>query len=140
MAMEPRLTTVLLLDDAPAIRLLLRRTLEPRPLRFVEAADANTAWGLIAVERPALVIMEMRLHGADPLDICRALRRRGDATTRVLVLTTMTAESELRRALEAGADAVMSKPFRPVLLLATVERLLDSPANDARRIVAPGTP
>lgn len=129
-----RAATVLLLDDAPAIRLLLRRTLEPQGLRVLEAADANTAWGLIAVERPALLILEMRLYGADPLELCRALRRdRRTAAMRVLVLTTVTAEHELDRALEAGVDAVMTKPFRPLQLLATVDHLLEGRRAGARR-------
>src|SRR5438094_964803 len=117
--------TILVLDDSAAIRLLVRRTLEARPSRVIEASGADEAWALMAVERPSLVLMEQRLAGSDPLEIPRALRRdRRLAGTRVLVLTTMAGEEGRRRALEAGADVVMSKPFHPAELLAAVDFLL----------------
>jgi len=139
MGRAPRVPTVLVLDDVPAIRLLLRQTLEARPLRVVEAGDVNIAWGLIAVERPALIIMEPRILGPDPLELCRALRRDpATASTRVLVLTTATAEADLRRARDAGADAIMTKPFRPIRLLAMVDCLL-APHPDVQRRASSGS-
>ena len=117
--------TILLLDDSRAIRQLLRRTPETRPYRVIEASSANQAWALLAVERPALVLMEMRLAGPDPLEICRTLRRDERLPqTRILVLTTMAGDEGRRRALEAGADEVMAKPFHPAQLVASVDRLV----------------
>ncbi len=126
---EPPIT-VLLLDESASIRLLLRRTLEARPYRIVEAETVDEAWAQIALERPALIIMEIRLPGTNPLELCRAVRRdERRAATRILVLTTMAGEDDQTRALAAGADAVMAKPFRPAQLLALIDRLLGTQTN-----------
>ena len=122
--------TALLVDEAQPIRLLLRNTLEARPLRLIEASTVSEAWALILVERPALVITEMWLPGEDPLEFCRVLKRKAEtAGTRVVVLTTMAGEQNHGRAVAAGADEVVTKPFRPAQLLAIVDRLLDWPAG-----------
>ena len=126
--------TVLLVDESASIRMLLRLTLETQPFRVVEASDTNQAWALIAVERPALMILEPRLPGPDPLELCRALRRAArTAATRIVILTTLVGEDNRHRALAAGADLVLTKPFRPLELLAEVERLLAPPPGRRRQ-------
>jgi DNA-binding response OmpR family regulator len=129
-----RISTVLVLDDTAAIRFLLRRTLEIGPYRVVEAATVDEAWAQIAVERPAVVIMELRLYDADPLEIARSVRRAPAAQRpRLLALTTMASEEDRARALAAGVDAVMFKPFRPLELLELVNGLTTQSHATRRR-------
>src|SRR3954466_10847439 len=133
-------TTVLVLDDTPAIRFLLRRTLEIGAYRVVEAATVDEAWALIAVERPAVVILEPRLYDADPLEIARARRRAPAAThrPRLLALTTMASESDRDLALAAGVDEVRFKPFRPLELLEVVNELVGRGRDDGLRRAGDG--
>jgi DNA-binding response OmpR family regulator len=129
-----RNSTVLVLDDTAAIRFLLRRTLEIGLYRVVEAATVDEAWAQIAVERPGVVIMELRLYDADPLDIARGVRRAPAAQRPwLLALTTMASDDDRDRALAAGVDEVMFKPFRPLELLERVEHLLGRGQPDRRR-------
>ncbi len=117
--------TALLIDPEPRIRQLLRFALEAHGYRIMEAGTANEARGWIALERPTLVLLELRLPDGDALDICRTLRR--DTRTSnavVLAMTTLGGDEQQRWALQAGADAVVLKPFRPGHLLALVGQLL----------------
>ena len=125
--MEPMagfLATVLICDDEPSLRELIRVSLDG-PYRFVEADDGESSLALARSERPDVVILDMMMPRRSGLEVLTALRQEKElADTPVIVLTAQPATRE--QALQAGADVVMVKPFEPEQIAAAVEEVLAS--------------
>jgi CheY-like chemotaxis protein len=104
---------VLIVDDDPATRLLLKATLESLPLscRIYEAADGDAAIQLARRSRPDLALIDIVLpgSGASGVMVCRELCR--DSRTKVVVISGQATESIIQAALAAGAIAFVRKPF-----------------------------
>lgn len=110
------MTRVLIVDDEPAIRRLLRGALERAGHEVVEAADASVA--LNAAKPPvALVLLDLGLPGRDGLELVPLLKARDLA---VIVVTARDATDEKVAALDLGADDYVTKPFDTEELLARV--------------------
>jgi two-component system OmpR family response regulator/two-component system alkaline phosphatase synthesis response regulator PhoP len=117
--------TVLIVDDEPAILELVRFTLEDDRVRVLEASDGPAALELAHAERPALILLDVRMPHLDGIEVCRRLR--ADSTlgsTRIVMLTAADQEADRARGLAAGADEYLSKPFSPLALLALVRSIL----------------
>jgi ribonuclease P protein subunit RPR2 len=115
---------ILLVDDEPALRELLRVTFESAHLSVVEAASGEEALAELACGPPDAVVLDLRLPGIDGASLCRRLRDEDDTRgLPIVVLSGADDEAELERARRAGADEVVRKPFSPLELLALVERL-----------------
>lgn len=120
---------ILLVDDEPALRELLRVTFEGASIDVVEAASGEEALALLGGDLPDAVVLDLRLPGIGGADLCRRLRR-DDATREIPIVVLSGGDSdELERACKAGADEVIGKPFSPLELLFVVERLT---GRDAR--------
>jgi len=118
---SPRL---LIVEDDPVLRALLRTTLEVTDAAIAEAGAFASARVAIAAGRPDVVVLDPGLPDGDGLELCRELKAGPDAAgTAVLVLTGHDDQAE-DDAREAGADAFLHKPFSPLELLACVGRLL----------------
>jgi DNA-binding response OmpR family regulator len=116
------LATVLICDDEPALRELIRISLDG-PYEFVEADDGEESLELARSVRPDVIILDMMMPKRNGLEVLTELRREEDlANTRVIVLTAQPAARE--QALHAGADIVMVKPFEPEQIAAAVEEVL----------------
>ena len=117
--------TVLVADDEPAARRLLRRILEPAGYRVVEAATGREALALADAERPDLLILDITLPDMDGVDICRRIKS-DPAThlTPVIHITGLTTREHRLRALDAGSDEFVGKPFDIEELLLRVRSLL----------------
>jgi two-component system, OmpR family, alkaline phosphatase synthesis response regulator PhoP len=116
------LATVLICDDEPSLRELIRISLDG-PYRFLEADDGEESLQLALSERPDVVILDMMMPRRSGLEVLSALRREEDlADTRVIVLTAQPATRE--QALREGADVVMVKPFEPGQIAAAVVEVL----------------
>ena len=122
MQMAGFLATVLICDDEPALRELIRISLDG-PYEFVEADDGEESLELARSVRPDVIILDMMMPRRSGLEVLTELRRDEDlANTRVIVLTAQPATRE--QALRAGADVVMVKPFEPGQIAAAVEEVL----------------
>jgi DNA-binding response OmpR family regulator len=121
-AMAGFLATVLICDDEPSLRELIRISLDG-PYRFVEADDGDTSLEIARRERPDIVILDMMMPRRSGLEVLSALRQETDlADIPVIVLTAQPATRD--QALRAGADRVMVKPFEPEQIAAAVEEVL----------------
>jgi DNA-binding response OmpR family regulator len=121
---------VLIVDDDDVIRSLLRVTLPDEGYDLVEAQDGDQALQISDARRPALVLLDWRMPGISGEDVLTALKQRHPDIP-VIVLTAEPEAKVRAQAESLGADIFMAKPFSPLQLLATVERLLpDRPLDE----------
>ena len=121
-APEADTATILVCDDDPSLRELVRAVLGPR-YRFVEAADGAEALSLAREDRPDLIVLDVMLPGRSGIEVLEELRTDVDLTMIPVVVITAWSHAELD-AQVAGADRFVSKPFDPDELSSAVEELL----------------
>ena len=114
---------ILLVDDDPGLRLLLRTTLAADEYAIEEAASAEEATPIARFWRPSLVVLDVNLQGTSGLTLCRELKQNQIfGSPCVIVLTGgETSDEEARN---AGADTLIRKPFGPLDLLEAIDRVL----------------
>ena len=118
--------TILVVDDEPAIRALVRAALSEHGYRVLEAADGAQALRLALSERPDLVLLDVALPGMSGLEVSRRLREdSGTASTPILLLTGLAPETW---PVEGRFDAqgLVQKPFSPQGLVRQVAEALAS--------------
>jgi len=120
---------ILVVDDDAKIVRLVRTYLEREGYRVVEAADGKSALAAIALEAPALVVLDLMLPEVDGLSITRAVRR--NDRTPILMLSARGTTEDRIAGLEAGADDYLPKPFSPAELVIRIKRILDRSAGFA---------
>jgi two-component system, OmpR family, response regulator MprA len=114
---------VLVVDDDPAVRESLRRSLAFNGYEVELAADGEQALRAIADSRPDAVVLDVMMPNLDGLATCRALRAAGDDVP-VLMLTARDEVADRVAGLDAGADDYLPKPFALEELLARLRALL----------------
>ena len=116
------LATVLICDDEPSLRELIRISLVG-PYEIAEADDGERSLELARLMRPDVMILDMMMPRLSGLEVLNAVRQDAQLSgTRVIVLTAQPATRE--HALRAGADIVMVKPFEPEEISNAVEEVL----------------
>jgi two-component system KDP operon response regulator KdpE len=126
--------TILVVDDERPIRRALEVTLAKVGYVVETAADGAGALTAAALTPPDLVILDLMLPDADGADVCRQLR--DWMTAPILLISAVGEEQEKIRALDAGADDYLTKPFGIGELLARVRALL---RRSARSVVGEQT-
>jgi two-component system chemotaxis response regulator CheY len=123
--------SVLIADDDEFIRRLVVTTLEDvSGVRLVEARDGREAIDVASRERPALILLDVAMPSMDGIEACRRLRSSPETSaTPIVMLTAHAAEGDETRALEAGADRYLTKPFSPLDLLRIVDELPGVPGD-----------
>ena len=115
-------TRILVVDDERPIRRALEVTLAKAGYAVSTAIDASEALTQAALQPPDLVILDLMLPDADGADVCRQLRDWMQAP--ILLISAVGEEQDKIRALDAGADDYLTKPFGIGELLARVRALL----------------
>ena len=115
--------TILIVDDEPPIRRLLRTSLASQGFQVSEAADGRSALAEIDRSPPDLVLLDLGLPDIDGLDVIRALRAGGNAVP-ILVLSSRSDEKGKVDALDLGADDYVTKPFGTAELFARIRAAL----------------
>ena len=117
---------IALIEDDPGIRTVIRLALKGAGFASVcEAANGADGLALVLWEKPALVILDLMLPGMDGLAVCSAIRRTPSvAGTPIVMLTARSAEEDVVRGLELGADDYITKPFSKAILIARVKAAL----------------
>ncbi|MES2336838.1 MAG: response regulator [Pseudomonadota bacterium] len=114
--------TVLIIEDDPHIRRLLRGALARAGHVVVEAATARDGVSLAASEKPAVVLLDLGLPDRDGLELIQLLRERTNAT--IIVVSAREDTDEKVAALDLGADDYITKPFDTDELLARIRTAL----------------
>ncbi|MBR4616885.1 MAG: response regulator, partial [Kiritimatiellae bacterium] len=117
---------IVLIEDDPGIRTVIRLALKGAGLTSIfEAGNGTDGLALVQREKPALVILDLMLPGMDGLAVCSAIRRNPSVSgTPIVMLTARTAEEDVVRGLELGADDYITKPFSKAILVARVKAAL----------------
>jgi DNA-binding response OmpR family regulator len=125
MAREHDKVTVLVVEDEPDLREVIRYNLEREGFRILETEDGEEGLDLLREQLPDLVLLDIMLPGLDGIEICRSIKY--DPHTRnipVIMVTARGDESDIVLGLGVGADDYIIKPFRPRELVARVRAVL----------------
>ncbi|MDA8202648.1 MAG: response regulator transcription factor [Chloroflexi bacterium] len=125
---------ILVVDDDPKIRAVVRRGLAYEGYRVVEAASGEDGLDKAREHLPDLVILDVMMPGLSGLEVTRRLRSSGDAVA-ILMLTARDEVRDRVEGLETGADDYLVKPFNFEELLARVHALLRRRAAPAGEIL-----
>jgi two-component system KDP operon response regulator KdpE len=131
---------ILVVDDDPQIRRVMKATLVGHSYEVIEARTGEDALEKVPHEMPNLILLDMNMPGIGGLETCRALR--GGSDIPVIILSVRNTEKDKVAALDAGADDYVTKPFSIEELLARIRAALrrspSSPDGGPRSFSAPG--
>src|ERR1700692_2601964 len=119
--------TILVVDDEPQIRRVMRTTLSSNGYTVIEARSGEEALEMLRKERPELVLLDVNMPGMSGLETCREIRDHSDVA--IIMLTVRNTEHDKVLALDAGADDYVVKPFGMEELLARIRAALRRTAS-----------
>ena len=121
--------TVLVIDDEPQIRRVVRNAVRDLDERIVEASTGQEGIDLAAAERPSVIVLDLGLPDRSGLEVCRDLRAFTAAP--IIVLSARHSDADKVALLDAGADDYVTKPFSPAELQARIRARLRRATNEA---------
>lgn len=117
--------TVLVVDDEPMTRKLLRLMLTRANYEVLEAADGREALDMVAHHNPDAVLLDVMMPGMNGYAVCMRLRSQAKTAQLPIIMLSARGDNEgIRRALEVGATQFMNKPIVPLVLLEQLEKAL----------------
>ena len=127
------MTRILIVEDQPDIRKLIRMTLEFGEYELLEADNGADGLNTAIAARPDLVLLDVMMPGElDGFQVCERIKARPDLKhIKVVMLTARGQQTDLNAGEKAGANAYLTKPFSPLELIDTVDRLVEDRAQAA---------
>jgi two-component system phosphate regulon response regulator PhoB len=122
-------TRILVVEDHPTMRDAMRLVLEGEGVSIDEASDGETALDMVRADPPDLVFLDLNIPGVSGTDVLRALKDDPATSDVSVIIVTATGEEGRERVIRLGADEYFTKPFSPLALLGTVERVLERRAS-----------
>ncbi|MDO9107089.1 MAG: response regulator [Methylovulum sp.] len=117
-------TTLLIVDDNPDIRDLLRLTFSDGNYQLFEAENGSEALDIILKEKPDIILLDIMMPGEiDGLAVCDFVKSSMLKRSRIILLSAKSQQEDFKKGYEAGADIYVAKPFSPIALLELVENL-----------------
>jgi CheY-like chemotaxis protein len=117
----------LIVDDQPDIRKLILMTMESEEFELHEADNGVDALRIAQSLRPSVVLLDVMMPGGlDGYQVCEKIKADAQlkGTTKVILLTARGQRTDIERGQAVGCDAYLIKPFSPIELLDTVDRLV----------------
>lgn len=125
---------ILIVDDSPTIRKMVRASLQGVAAEFIEASTGLEAIEQLAVSRVQLIVLDLNMPDMHGIDVLKFVRRNAHyRSLPIIVLTTRGDEASREAAKQAGATQYMTKPFAPPALSRTVQDLLDATVDASPR-------
>lgn len=119
------MATILVVDDEPDIREVMRFALENAEFQVIEAGHADEARRLLAHETPDLILLDWMLPGRSGLELAQQLKQSAKTRTIPIIMVSARGEEEDRiKGLDTGADDYIAKPFSPREMVARVNAVL----------------
>ena len=112
---------ILIVDDEPDIREILRYNLEKAGFNVTEATSGDDALNKLSKDLD-LAILDIMMPGKDGYQVCKKIREQGN-TLHIIFLTAMDREFDEVRGLEVGGDDYVKKPFSPKMLIARINAI-----------------
>ncbi|MCA9917984.1 MAG: response regulator [Anaerolineales bacterium] len=123
-------TSILLVDDEPNLRQLLRHMLEIGGYQVVEAEDGLDALDRLTEMTPDVMILDVMMPNLDGVTLCKQLRASARfATLPIVMLSGKTQYKAVQEGLAAGANRYLCKPITVDELIQTVREILSAPAT-----------
>ena len=125
--LSPPPVRVLVVDDEDSVRAWLAEEIKAAHPDFeiLEASDGYSAGEIVALSKPDVVILDLRMPGMDGFEVCRRIKSREETKEiSVIAITAHPSDEAQRRILEAGATAYLAKPLDIEALLTEVESAL----------------
>lgn len=123
------MSKILVVDDEPKIRFIVRKMLEKEGHKVAEAKDGAECLEMVKAERPDLILLDVMMPGMDGWDVCRRIKT--DEATKTITVAMLTVKSKdedkVKSFDEALADWHVVKPFTGKTLSRTVQWLLERP-------------
>jgi two-component system KDP operon response regulator KdpE len=131
---------ILVVDDDPRLIRLVREVLSAAGYDVLTRVEGQAAIEAVAVEQPALVVLDILLNDVDGYHVCRRVREFSDVP--IIMLTAKVTESDMLAGFECGADDYITKPFSSKELLARVRAVLkraqQTPSTQAQAQIVSG--
>lgn len=115
---------ILVIDDEAEVRNAIRRVLLPTGYTIINASDGFQAGVKILSEKPDLVTLDLSMPGLDGYEVLQFIRQQPETAHIKIVVVSGLADAGLKKALDLGADAALSKPFENADLVQIVTNLL----------------
>ncbi len=116
---------LLIADDAPTNRNVLRELLEPLGFEIEEATNGAECLQRCAARRPDAILLDLQMPAVDGFEVARALRRNlGSAAPKIIAVSASVFEDARQQAIDAGCDDFLPKPFREEQLLEVLRKTL----------------
>ena len=116
---------ILIADDEASLRFLIHETIADPALQVLEAQDGLEALQIARSQHPKMVLLDVAMPGLSGVEVCQQLK--ADPATRDIQVVMVTAYSQTKdreKALSAGADYFIIKPFSPAQLIELVDKIL----------------
>jgi DNA-binding response OmpR family regulator len=122
--------SILVIDDDRIVRMLLQSTLSQRGFDVCTAEDGQEGLEKAKTEKPDLIVLDLMLPKIGGYKVCGLLKKDARyAKTPVILFTEKAHEKDVKLAEEVGADAYITKPFKPEVLLSKIEELISELPN-----------
>ena len=125
---------ILIADDEPSLRLLVRATLSAnKSFELIEASDGNEALSKVQKELPDLILLDVMMPGLSGFEVCERLKN--DPKTKnitIIMLTAKGQQSDRDWAISVGTDYFLTKPFSPIELFNLIEKILIKDGKEAK--------
>jgi two-component system phosphate regulon response regulator PhoB len=118
---------ILIVEDHPTMREAMRLVLEGEGFEIDEASDGQAALDRVRADPPDLVFLDMNIPGSSGAEVLMQIKADPATDGVKVIIVTADGEEGRERAIGMGADEYFTKPFSPITLLQTVERVLSSP-------------
>jgi two-component system alkaline phosphatase synthesis response regulator PhoP len=120
---------ILIVDDEPNIRALLRQAFEDfgaSGVEILETGEGEEAWRVIQAEQPCVIILDIMMPGLSGYEICERVKSDPELSkSYIIILTAKGQKADRQRSFEVGADEFIVKPFDTINLIRRVANALD---------------